>query len=169
MAVAQSDIDPILLASVLKVDLLPHAVATTPVVTARLQPMVATLETLNLADLAWMNPFDAEANSRRLEAAQAVKHLGNLPAVIKEVGQGLDRLGQDMTAYRPVGILMGEASGPALDPAYTAGPVYVLWDNEGLAPPDFKRIGTVEGGKFKAEGAGTALCPEGSLLFTRMP
>jgi hypothetical protein len=177
MAVTQSDIDPILLASVLKVDLLPHAVATTPVVTARLQPMVATLETLNLADLAWMNPFDAEANSRRPEAVQAVKHLGNLPAIIKEVGQGLDRLGQDMTAYRPVGILMAGApaacadgsGGPALDPAYTAGPVYVLWDNEGLAPPDFKRIGTVEGGKFKPEGAGTALCPEGSLLFTRMP
>lgn len=169
MAMDYPDMDPILVASILKLDILPRAAATTPGGVPKIQPLITLLDSLNLTDVAWMNPGDADANSQRPEAALVLKHLGNLSAIAKDVTADLDRLAILMApAFRPVGVLLPAEDG-SLPLDRGSGALYVLWDNSGAATPEYKKIGSRLGDKFKEEPGALVRYPKGSLVFELIP
>jgi hypothetical protein len=169
MTLDQPDMDPILTASILKLDILPRAAATTPAAVGKIQAIATLIDGLNLGDIAWMNPEDVDANGKRPEAAQVLRSIGSLVPIIKEVNTKLGELGQSMTTMRPVAVLLSDDATMPIDDAAASGPAYVIWDNEGVGPVQYKKIGTIEKGTLRLDARGASLCPRGSLIFVQLP
>ena len=163
-------IDPILAASILRLDFLPAAIESTPLATAQVQQKADLLADLgDLNEVHWMDPDDEDALKLRPKAAQVLRNLGAFTPIIADVQGQLDKMSQSVTSYRPVGILLpGPGRSVSLDAGAAQGDLFVLWAERGL-PPRFEKIGALAAGAFAESASALARYPKGSPLFALSP
>ena len=163
LTLQQDEMDPIFSAILLKT-LLSYADKSDPFNVGALSKARASLDDLDL-DVAWMDPRDDVANMARPQAARMLKYIKPLISVsLKEIRTQIDVMPQEITPYKPVGILLDNSETIELSAGINTTDVYLLWDDADKAV-SFRKAGSVEEGKLRINPLIIGRYPQGSPLF----
>jgi len=154
--------DPILRANLVRF-FLKNAADTTPFETDKIRQFIESIDQVDI-DVAWMDPFNEDANAIRGRVARILKSLPPLQSLEDLVNKDMGNLREALVAYRPVAVLLSRAPYLRLGEKLNAAPAFVL-AADSKSNARLKQIGTINGGKLVVDAGAIEDVSLGTPIF----